>query len=150
MLITHHDQASGAATPGHVDPSTDISFLPPPPPDCVRVPLWAAIQSDGPEPLVTCHGILRRDPALPGWATDPDTCLLWTVKLTPAAMVGGEYFVAVPLFPIAPGWEVIASFSYATGAHALRTVAVSILAPAATYDWTRARATPGQPRLTTV
>ena len=149
ILRVYQDNATGAAASGHVDPSTEIMFLPSPPAGVVRVPLFAAIQSDGPEPLVTCHGILRRSPAGPGWATDPDTCILWTVKLTPEAMVGGEYFIPVSLFPIPCGREVIASWSYATGAHALRVRAVCVDLPEAGYDWSRAQPLPGCPRLTT-
>ena len=143
------DNATGQAASGQVDPSTEVMFLPGPWPGMVRVPLYAAIQSDGPELLVTCHGILRRAPAGPSWATDPETCILWTVKLTPVAMVGGEYFVPVSLFPIPYGWEVIASFSYATGAHAVRVRAVSVDVPESTYDWSHARPTPASPQLTT-
>ena len=129
---THQDNTSGAAQSKHVDPSTDLMLFPAPYAGWVRVPLYAAIQSDGPELLVTCHGILRRiSPAGTGWTLDPDTIILWTIKLTPAAMVGGEYFVPVPLFPVPEGFEIIASFSYATGAHALRTRAVSVQVPAA-------------------
>lgn len=150
MLDVHQDMDSGAARPGHVDPSTEIALFPRPQLGMVRVPVWASIQSDGPEPLVTCHGILRRVDLGVGWLTHPDTCILWTVKLTPAAMIGGEYFVPVPLFPIPEGWEIIASWSYATGAHALRTRAVSVEVPAATFDWGRASSLPLTARMTTV
>lgn len=149
MLQTHADNASGQALPGQVDPSTEISLLPAPPPGWVRVPLWASIQSDGPEPLVTCHGILRRSPAGPGWALDPDTVWLWVVKLTPEVLVGGEFPVAVPLFAIPEGWEVIASWSFATGAHAIRTRAVSVDLPAATFDWSGVQRSVYTPRVTT-
>ena len=150
MLQPHSDNSSGKSVSGRVDPSEDMLLLPPPPAGFVRHPLWAAIQSDGPELLVTCHGILRRTPLVAAWATDPSTIILWTVKLTPVAMVGGEYFVPVPAVPLPVGWEIIASWSYATGAHALRTRAVSVLLPADTYDWSQARPLAGDPRLTTV
>ena len=146
---THQDNGTGAAASGHVDPSTEIMFFPAPDVGMVRVPLYAAIQSDGPEKLVTCHGILRRSPAGPLWMLDPDTIILWTVKLTPVAMVGGEYLVPVPLFPIPEGFEVIASWSYAAGAHAVRTRAVSVQLPAETFDWSTARPLAGAPQLTT-
>ena len=150
-LLTHIDEARGEADTGHVDPSTDMLLLPTPPAGFVRHPLFTSIQSDGPERLVTCHGILRRTPADKlTWKTDPTTVILWTVKLTPIAMVGGEYFVPVPAFPLPEGWEIIASWSYATGAHALRTRAVSVLLPANTYDWSQARPLAGDTRLTTI
>ena len=148
-LQTHQELRSGAAASGHVDPSTEQLLFPTPDPGMVRVPLYAAIQSDGPEKLVTCHGILRRANVEWWWATEPDTIILWTIKLTPAAMVGGEYFVPVPVFPIPEGFEVIVSWSYATGAHALRTRAVSVQLPALTFDWSTARPLAGAPQLTT-
>ena len=97
MLQVHQDLTFGQAQSGAVDPSTELMFLPRPSPGKVRVPLWAGIQSDGPEPLVVCHGLLRRVDLGAGWMTHPDTCILWTVKLKAAAMVGGEFFVPVPL-----------------------------------------------------
>lgn len=150
-LEIHSDEARGAAASGMVDPSTDMLLLPEPPTGFIRHPLYASIQSDGGEPLVTCHGILRHAHAIAEtWATDPTTCILWTVKLTPLAMVGGEYFVPVPAFDLPYGWEIIASWSYATGAHALRTRAVSVLIPEGQFDWNHSRPLPGDPRLTTV
>ena len=150
MLQIHSDYATGQAPySGAVDPATDTAFLPAPTPGKVRVPLWAGIQADGPEPLVVCHGILRRSPAPPNWLTHPETCILWTVKLTPLAMVGGEYFVQVPLFPIPEGWEVIASWSYQTIGRPLRTRAVSVEVPAETFAWGQAWPMAFQPRMTT-
>ena len=151
MLITHADEARGEAASVMPDPATNMLLLPAPPEGWVRVPLYASIQSDGAEALVTCHGILRRVPAAAAtWLTDPTTIILWTVKLTREAMVGGEYFVPVPVFPLPFGWEIIASWSFATGGHALRTRAVSVLLPADTFDWSQARPLPGDPRLTTI
>lgn len=151
MLQITQDLTNGQASKtGAVDPSTEMMLLPSPSPGMVRVPLWGGIQADGPEPLVTCHAVLRPVDLGADWALDPRTCILWTVKLTPAAMVGGEFFIAVPLFPLPEGWEVIASWSYQTLTHPLRTRAVSVEVPAASVDWSRYQMPLLQPRLTTV
>lgn len=150
-LCVHIDEARGRAASGMPDPDSNMLLLPEPPAGFVRHPLFASIQSDGAELLVTCHGILRRTPAIAAtWQTDPTTCILWTVKLTPLAMVGGEFFIRVDAIDLPAGWEIIASWSFATGAHALRTRAVSVLIPEGSFDWSRARPLLGNPRLTTV
>lgn len=157
MFHIHQDLASGQAAPGRVDPNTDLLLLPSPMVGYVRVPLWAGIQSDGREHLVICHGILRRVGVGAGWATHPDTCLLWNVRLTPVVLhapesspQGAELFIPVPLFPLPEGWEVITSWSYATGAHQMRTRAVSVDVPAADFAWSRVPCASGlQPRVTT-
>ena len=159
---TFADNTSGSSALGLPDPERIQMLLPPPSAaNLVRVPLYAAIQADGPAsvivngvtyefPFISCHGILRASPAVDGWRLLPTTVILWSIKLTAPVLRGGEFFVPVGAFPLPAGWEILASWSYATGHFALRSRTVSVEVPAETFDWSQARPLPLQPQQTTV
>ena len=129
-------------------------LVPEPDAGMVRVPLLANIQNDGGvKSPYYCHGILRRtasplDPAWT-WTLSSPSCILWARKLTTEAMVGGEFFFPVDVFPLPRGFEIYAEWSDASGAHCHRTRCVSVQVPAAGFDWTRAATNFGQYRFIT-
>lgn len=162
-LKTWAENSSGNSVAGSSNPVRWQLLIPSPPVGIVRVPLSAAIQCDSRQPYVTCHGRLERtvDPLEPGvdvtefFTTsemlpygDPPRAahLLWSLKLTPPVLVGGEYFIPVPAFPLIAGTLLAAEWAYATGGDAVRTRAVTVDVPLAEFDWSTVRPLDGQPR----
>lgn len=146
-LHTHEVNGSGGA------PNTYQILLPEPSVGMVRIPLLAAIQSDGPDAVKICHGCLKLsgNPFDPLWDEVWTPCLLWSVKLTSVAMVSGEFWLQVPAFPIVRGTYLEVEWADSlNGAHAFRTRSISVEVPASTYDWSRAHSLPMDVRLTTV
>mgnify|MGYP001619925716 CR=1 FL=1 len=127
----------------------------------VRVPLSASIQCDSQQPFVVCHGRLERTegPLEPGidvseFLTGPSFMgtppravhLLWSLKLTPPVLSGGEFFIPVAAFPLIHGTILVAEWSYATGSDAVRTRATCVDVPIETFDWSRVQPVTGTPR----
>ena len=166
------------------DPERSMVLVPEPPAGVVRVPIYAAVQADGPTelvagqppetvtipiPFISCHGRLERtgnafDAGVDVSAfltTSPyngssGTCLLWSMRLTPPVLVGGEFFLPVSAFPIVRGTTITANWSYATAAfngqpaYNVRTRAVWVDVPIGAFDWSRVQPLPMQPKQTTV
>lgn len=165
-LRTFKEDDSGQSTPnpdgtGSVDPSVEHVLVPEPPMGYVSIPGSAAIQCDSDRLYVTCHILLNRT----GNPVDPTIEVDWmpqenvgdrailgaTIRLTPAALVGGEYFFQMPVFPIVHGFNILASWSHATPSSAIRTRCTTYEVPIEQFDFSRVRQMVGPfPRLTTV
>lgn len=146
---------------GSVDPSVEHVLVPEPPMGYVSVPVNAAIQCDSDRVLVACQMVLNRT----GNPVDPTIDVQWmpqenvgdrailgmTIKLTPVALVGGEFMIQAPVFPIVHGFNILASWSFATPSSAIRTRCTTYEVPIEQFDFSRVRQMGGAyPRLTTV
>ena len=160
-LKSFGENSSGSSVPGSPDPARWQLLIGSPPLGMVRVPLSASIQCDSQQPFVTCHGRLERTegPLQPGFDVseflqgpsfmgDPPRAvhLLWSLKLTPPVLVGGEFFIPVPAFPLIHGTILVADWSYATGGDAVRTRAVCVDVPIESFDWSTVTPLPGEPQ----
>lgn len=157
-----------------VDPSVEHILIPEPRPGYVMVPLYAGVQCDSDRDLVVWQALLNpvkhvvpadttTEPVFHP-ADTPGVEIVWqdqenirnavcgpSMRLTRDALVGGEYFLSVPVFPIVHGLNILSSWSYATGGSAIRSRSVCVEVPMASFDWSRLSACTGPfPRLTTI
>ena len=162
-LKTFEENSSGSSVAGSPDPERWQLLLAGPPIGMVRVPLSLAVQCDSQQPYVTCHGRLEatddgpQEPAVDisefltccstlGTQPPRGVQILWSMKLTPPVLVGGEYFIPVPGFPLIHGTMLAVGWSYATSRDAVRTRAVCVDVPIEQFDWSRVQPLTGAPR----
>ena len=162
-LKSFEENSSGMSAAGSPDPERWQLLLAGPPIGMVRVPLSLAVQCDSRQPYVTCHGRLEATddgPQEPGIdVSELLTCcsvmganppraiqILWSIKLMPSVLVGGEYFVPVSGFPLIHGTVLAVGWSYATGYDAVRTRAVCVDVPIEAFDWSKVTPLQGTPQ----